>query len=232
MDGSDLAGFARLLADDTRATFCLALLDGRSWTAGELARHAGVTPPTATEHLHRLIDGGLLTERRQGRHRYVALAGPHVARLLEDLSAHLAPTRSPTRTLRAATVNEALARGRTCYDHLAGRLGVAVTDAMCGTGLLDADAGFALTGAGRRWFTDDLRVPASALSTTRPLARECVDWTERRPHLAGTAGALVCSTLMANAWLVRVGSGRAVRVTPAGATALHALLSIDPVRLT
>src|SRR3954462_11240495 len=88
---SGLAALAGLLADETRAAFCLALLDGRAWTAGELARHAGVAPSTATEPLHRLINGGFLVEDRQGRHRYVRLAGPSVAALVEDLSSHLAP---------------------------------------------------------------------------------------------------------------------------------------------
>src|SRR6266508_3730069 len=127
---AQLAGFAGLLADDTRAAFCLALLDGRAWTAGELARHASVARSTATEHLNRLIAGGLLTEERQGRHRYVRLAGPEVATLIEDLSAFLTPAPTPPRTLRAASASAAMARARTCYDHFAGRLGVALTDAM------------------------------------------------------------------------------------------------------
>src|SRR6185437_2433932 len=141
------AELAGLLADETRATFCLALLDGRAWTAGELARHARVAPSTATEHLHRLIKGGFLVEDRQGRHRYVRLAGPSVAALVEDLSSHLTPD-PPARTLRAATVASAMARARTCYDHFAGRLGVAIADAMTGAGLLDQDSGIALTAGG------------------------------------------------------------------------------------
>src|SRR4051794_10303955 len=116
---SDLAALAALLADQTRAAMCLALLDGRAWTAGELAAQAGVARSTATEHLHRLVEGGLLVEQRQGRHRYVRLADPSVAHLLEDLGARLEPRPAPVRGLRAATTNAALRRGRTCYDHLA-----------------------------------------------------------------------------------------------------------------
>jgi len=153
---SDLASLAALLADHTRAAICLALLDGRAWTAGELAAHAGVAPSTATEHLHRLIDGGLLVECRQGRHRYVQLAGPSVAHLIEDLSARTEPRPDPARGLRAVTASAALRRGRTCYDHLAGRLGVAVTDAMTGVGLLDQIGGFAVTTTGLAWLTDTL----------------------------------------------------------------------------
>jgi DNA-binding transcriptional ArsR family regulator len=230
--GSTLARLARLLADDTRATFCLALLGGRAWTASELARYAGVAPSTATEHLNRLIDGGLLVEARQGRHRYVQLASPDVAQLLEDLTSHLDPPARPGRSLRGATVSAALARGRTCYDHLAGRLGVAITDAMTRAGLLQQRTGFALTEDGLTWLTGVLNVTEADLrDSRRPLARACLDWTERRPHLAGVAGAHVCRHLMAERWVARIGSGRAVRVTPAGEAALSDLLGIDPAAI-
>ena len=125
-----LAALAALLADETRATFCLALLDGRAWTASELARAAQVSRPTTTEHLNRLVEGGLLTEVRQGRHRYLKLADDRTAHLIEELTAHAPATLGPPRTLSQSSANRALARGRTCYDHLAGRLGVAVTHAV------------------------------------------------------------------------------------------------------
>ena len=224
---SELAALAALLADETRAAMCLALLDGRAWTAGELAAHTGVAPSTATGHLHRLVEGGLLAEHRQGRHRYVRLADPSVAALLEDLSGRLEPRPAPVRGLRAATADAALRRGRTCYDHLAGRLGVAVTDAMTARGLLDQSGGFALTAAGRRWLTGPLGVdPEGLRDGRRPLARGCLDWTERRPHLAGLAGARLCETVLGNGWVTRLGSGRAVRATPAGRAALHDLLGV------
>ena len=146
-----LARLAGLLADDTRAAFCLALFDRRAWTAGELARHAGVARSTASEHLDRLVTGGLLVERRQGRHRYVELADAGVAELLEDLMGHLEPGQERPRTFRAVATADALARARTCYDHLAGRLGVAVTEAMTRKGLLDQSSGVALTAAGEAW---------------------------------------------------------------------------------
>jgi DNA-binding transcriptional ArsR family regulator len=224
---SDLASLAGLLAHETRAAMCLALLDGRAWTARELAAHANVAPSTATEHLHRLVEGGLLVERRQGRHRYVELADPSVAALLEDLSARLTPAGPAVRGLRSSTAHQALRRGRTCYDHLAGRLGIAVTDAMTAAGLLDVAGGFALTAAGRQWLTGPLGVdPAGLRAGRRPLARACLDWTERRQHLAGVAGARVCERLIGNGWVIRVGSGRAVRTTPEGRTALRDLLGI------
>lgn len=229
VDPADLAGLARLLADDTRAVFCLALLDGRAWTAGELARHAGVAPSTTSTHLDRLIAGGLLVEHRQGRHRYVRLAGAHVAQALEDFTAPLASTYSPPPSLRAATVTAALARGRTCYDHLAGRLGVEITDAMTRAGLLTQRTGFAVTEAGLDWLADTVGFDPGALGRSRrPLARACLDWTERRPHLAGVAGAHIRQHLLDQRWIARIGSSRAVRVTPAGAEALRRLLGIAP----
>ncbi|QRX92775.1 MULTISPECIES: ArsR/SmtB family transcription factor [Streptomyces] len=224
----ELSRLAALLADRTRAAFCLALLDGRAWTAGELAAYARVAPSTASEHLSRLIDGGLLVERRQGRHRYVQLAGPRVAELLESVTAHLDPPATAPRGLRAATASAALARGRTCYDHLAGRLGVALTDAMAVRGLLDQDGGFALTDTGREWFEGALGIPSDALRAgRRPQARGCLDWTERRQHLAGTAGARLCERLLERRWIRRIGTGRAVRLTPEGTTALRELLGLD-----
>jgi hypothetical protein len=186
-----------------------------------------VAPSTATEHLHRLIEGGLLVEHRQGRHRYVRLADASVAQLLEDLASRTGQPAVP-RGLRAVTANSALRRGRTCYDHLAGRLGVAVTDAMTGAGLLDQTGGFALTTAGRVWLTDTLGLSAEDLRPgKRPLARGCLDWTERRQHLAGLAGAKLCERFFGNGWVARIGSGRAVRLTPNGKAALRDLLGLS-----
>jgi DNA-binding transcriptional ArsR family regulator len=223
----DLAAFAALLADETRAGFALALLDGRAWTAGELARHGGVAPSTASEHLGKLVAGGLLSEERQGRHRYVRLADDRVAHLVEELAAHASPGPPPApRSLRESNVAGALARGRTCYDHLAGRLGITITRAMTARGLLTQDAGFALTDRGARWFAD-LGIDLTAKGR-RPLVRGCLDWTERRPHLAGVVGARLCGHALDAGWCVRIGSDRAVKVTDDGERALHTLLGIEP----
>ncbi|MGW3944158.1 ArsR/SmtB family transcription factor [Streptomyces phaeochromogenes] len=229
-EAAGLAALASLVADETRAGFLLALLDGRAWTAGELARHAGVAASTASEHLGKLVAGGLLAEERQGRHRYVRLADSRVAQLVEDLAAQVAPTAAVRpRTLREAGAGSAMARGRTCYDHLAGRLGIAVTDALTGLGLLRQDTGFALTDEGVRWF-DGLGVPL-VRTGRRPLARACLDWTERRPHLAGVAGAALCRHALDTGWCVRIGSERAVKVTAEGERALSELLGIQPETL-
>ncbi|MFF4834299.1 ArsR/SmtB family transcription factor [Streptomyces sp. NPDC001315] len=250
-----LARLAALIADETRAACLLALLDGRAWTAGELARHAGVAASTLSEHLGRLVAGGLLAEERQGRHRYVRLADARVAQLVEDLAAQVAPegTRRP-RNLRESSAGSAMARGRTCYDHLAGRLGIALTDALTTRGLLrttserdsgqvrgvglptpagaprrrareENDTGFVLTDAGVRWF-DSAGIGLDPRGR-RPLARACLDWTERRPHLAGVAGAALCRHALDTGWCVRIGSERAVKVTAAGELALSELLGIE-----
>ncbi|GHA60839.1 transcriptional regulator [Streptomyces tauricus] len=221
-----LAALASLAADETRAGFLLALLDGRAWTAGELARHAGVAASTASEHLGKLVAGGLLAEERQGRHRYVRLADARVAQLVEDLAAQVSPTAAARpRTLREAGAGSAMARGRTCYDHLAGRLGIAVTDALTGLGLLRQDTGFALTDEGVNWF-EGVGIPL-VRTGQRPLARACLDWTERRPHLAGIAGAALCQHALNANWCTRIGSERAVKVTEKGEQALSQLLGIQ-----
>lgn len=228
--GADLASVARLIGDETRAVFCLALLDGRAWTATELARLAGVAPSTATEHLNALVAGNLLAEQRQGRHRYVRLADQQVAQLVEDLAA-LAPDRvARPRSLSAANRGRALAHARTCYDHLAGVVGVAIADAMTERGLLDWAHGLRLTGAGESWLAEfGIEVPAG---TRRPAVRPCLDWTERRPHLAGAVGAAICRHAFDSGWITRVGATRAVTVTDLGRDALRSELGLPARVLT
>ncbi|MFF9576703.1 ArsR/SmtB family transcription factor [Streptomyces rubiginosohelvolus] len=225
LEGPDLAAPAGLLADGTRASFCLALLDGRAWTATELARHAGVAASTATEHLDLLVGGGLLAQERQGRHRYVRLADPETAQLIETL-AFRAPRRGdPPRSLPAVNRSRALARARTCYDHLAGALGVAITEAMTDRGLLDREQGLTLTGNGTDWLAE-LGIVLSA-ATRRPPVRSCLDWTERRPHLAGAVGASLCRHAFDSGWITRIGTSRAVALTETGRRALRVHLGLS-----
>ena len=223
-----LAAWAALLADRTRAAFCLALMDGRAWTVGELARHAGVAVSTASEHADRLVAGGLLTQHRQGRHRYLRIAGPDVAALIEAVAAAGAPRPPEVRTMSAAHRLRSLAFARTCYDHLAGTVGVAVADAMTGQGLLDRAHGLALTERGTARLRDiGVHVEPGG---KRPALRECVDWTERRIHLAGSVGAAICRHAFDHGWIRRVGTGRAVKVTDEGADAFgrHLGVLIEP----
>jgi len=212
-EGEELAGWARMLADGTRATVCLALLDGRAWTASELAKVAKVSRPTISEHLNLLVGGGLLTEVRQGRHRYVKLAGPDTAELLEGLAA-LAPRRAEVvNSLAAVSKRDAFARARTCYDHLAGKLGVALADAMTERGLVDWSEGISLTPKGQAWL-DDLGIELST-RRGRPAVRSCLDVTERRPHLAGAVGAALCEHALRHGWVTHIPGGRALKVNGA-----------------
>lgn len=211
-EGRDLAAWARMLADPTRATVCLAVLDGRAWTATELARLANVSRPTMTEHLNLLVAGGLLTEVRRGRSRYLEVAGPEIAEILEAMTGLAPPSRSePVVGLTAVTKREAFRRARTCYDHFAGRLGVAVTDAMTARGLLDWTNGIALTPAGSRWLDEH----GIEVATRRGRAhiRFCIDVTERRPHVAGAVGAALCHHSLSRGWVHRIPGTRAIRPT-------------------
>jgi DNA-binding transcriptional ArsR family regulator len=221
-----VARYAAMLADRSRAAMCLALMDGRAWTAGELARQAGIAAPTASEHLTQLVGAGLLAEERQGRHRYLRLAGPEVARLIEDLAV-AAGRPAPTRSLRAVRAAEDLAAARTCYDHLAGALGVWLFDAMVAGGLLSTADGLALTAAGRSWFIDLAGPDVLRPRRSRPLVRSCLDWTERRPHLAGALGAVLYQQLVGRSWVRSCRDSRAVRVTPEGELAIGELLGAE-----
>jgi DNA-binding transcriptional ArsR family regulator len=220
-----IASFAGLLADRSRATMCLALLDGRAWTATELARNAGIGRPTATEHLNALVDAGLLTEERQGRHRYVRIAGPEVAQLVEELAAFAGQPERPT-SLRTVRAGHHLAAARTCYDHLAGTLGVTVYDALVAGGLIAVKDGLVLTPGGREWFVALAGEPALHPRGTRPLLRTCLDWTERRSHLGGTLGAVLCQQFLDRDWITRTRDHRAIAVTAEGAEALTDLLGV------
>ena len=210
-EGQQLAAWAKMLADSTRATVCLALLDERAWTATELAKLAGVSRPTISEHLNLLVDGGLLSEVRQGRHRYVKLAGPETAELLEGLAALAPRPVEQTNSLAGASKRDAFARARTCYDHFAGKLGVALTDAMTERGLIDWSQGVVLTPEGAAWL-DELGIVVE-LRRRRPSVRSCLDVTERRPHLAGAVGAALCAHALRQGWVTRITGGRALKVT-------------------
>jgi DNA-binding transcriptional ArsR family regulator len=220
-----VAGYAAMLADRSRAAICVALLDGRAWTAAELASQAGITRPTATGHLNQLVRAGILTEERQGRHRYLRLASPQVAQLIEDVAV-LAGQPAPARSLRTVRATAELTDARTCYDHLAGRLGVTIFDAMVGGGLLCADGGVTVTAAGRSWFCALAGPEVLRPATSRPLVRSCLDWTERRPHLGGALGAALYRQLADRTWVSPCRGSRAVRVTDEGQRALSGLLGI------
>jgi len=244
---ADLAAAAALIAEPARGRILAALLDGRSLPASGLAAEAGVSAPATTAHLNKLRAGGLIEVEPSGRHRYYRLAGQHVAVALEAL-ATIAPVAS-VRSLRQGTHAAALRAARSCYDHLAGRLGVAVSAA-----LLEHEAIVATDG-----IDDTVRRPGEQLSATlpahpyrlgpaaqdvfaglgveladllqtrssRPLMRFCVDWTEQRHHLAGRLGATLLVALCENGDLTRNPGRRTIHVTDRGVRTLHRRLGID-----
>ena len=224
MEGdADIASVAALIGDPGRARVLRALGDGRALAATVLAYEAGVAASTASEHLTRLVDGGLLRVEARGRHRYYRLAGPQVGAALEALSQVARP--EPVRSLRAGSRAAALRYARSCYDHLAGRLGVALMDALLRDGALTGDEdGYELSERGRRLVVD-LGVPLPA--GRRRLVRHCVDWSEQRPHLAGALGAAVLARLLELGWVERAPRGRALLVTERGARELAGRLGVD-----
>jgi DNA-binding transcriptional ArsR family regulator len=221
-DTNDIAALGRLLAAPARASMVDALFDGRPWSVGELARAAGISPSTATEHLQALAAGGLVTGARDGRHRRYMLASAQIAAALESLST-LAPLR-PARGLREITRSDAMRAGRTCYDHLAGRLGVAIADGLVQTDvLLPAEQGFAPTAHGGRALAAAGIDVAELARARRPLTLACLDWSEHVPHLGGGLGAALLRRLEALGGLERLTPGRAVRMLPAGSELLASL---------
>jgi DNA-binding transcriptional ArsR family regulator len=193
-----LAEVAAVLADNSRATMCLALIDGRAWTVTELAKAARIATSTASEHVRTLTDAGFVRSLKQGRHRYIRLAGPQVAELIERLANHTSPEQP--KSLRASVRARRLADARTCYDHLAGRMGVALREGMLTEGLLDNHNGLAVTQYGRTVLTE---LGVDLAPTRRPLLRDCLDWTERRDHLAGALPAAILSRALTAGWLAR-----------------------------
>lgn len=219
----DLAVVAAAIGEPSRAAMLEALMGGRALTAGELGRAAGVGRSAASEHLSRLVAAGLVEVAAQGRHRYHRLAGPEVAHALEAL-AHIAPAKR-VGSLRDASRARSLWLARTCYDHLAGACGVALHDLLLSSGaLVGAPGGYDVTPAGRAWF-DDLGVDVDAArARRRGFARPCLDWTERRPHLAGSLAAATTDRLLDLGWFVRRASdSRALRLTDDGAAAFGGL---------
>jgi len=227
--GSDMAiaSVASLIADPTRSAMLAGLLDGRALPAGELAYAAGVTAQTASAHLAKMLAGGLLVVESEGRHRYYRLAGSHVAEALERLAviSPMEPTRQKPLSPRAKELQLA----RCCYNHLAGRLGVAVAQSLQSNEFLVPvpDKLFELTPEGVKWFAK-IGVDIHKIKPTRRgLARQCLDWTERTHHLAGPLGVELLNVFCLRGWLRRSKDSRVLRVTPSGHAALKRYLGIN-----
>lgn len=220
-DGPDIARIAALIGDPARANMLTALMSGKALTATELSQEAGVTVQTASSHLAKLGEGGLLMQRKQGRHKYFSLANDEVAHVLEALmglaagSGHLRTQTGPR--------DEHLRKARVCYNHLAGDMGIQIYNSLTHRGFLCIGAdGLALTKTGAR-FVCDFGIDLDALRAKRaPLCRECLDWSERRSHLAGSLGRALFTQMEALGWAKRLPESRVVRFTGAGEAAFYA----------
>jgi DNA-binding transcriptional ArsR family regulator len=231
MNTNQVARIAALLGEPARTGMLLALMDGRALTAHELAAAGGITPATASRHLALLVEADLLRQDRQGRHRYHRLASPEVARLLESVM-QLAAQSAPDRPRVATGPRDATMRlARTCYDHLAGRIAVAIAQRLVDeravlveddTAVVTERAGPVLEGLGLRSEVVHARGPGQ-----RPACRPCLDWGERRMHLAGRLGALLCSHTLQMGWLLQAPGTRALQLTPRGAVALRDWLGVE-----
>ncbi len=229
-----LASVAALIGDPARAAMLQSMMDGRALTATELARAAGITPQTASSHLARLTTAGLLSMEKQGRHRYHRLATPAMARLLESLMHVASEAESPRRAVVTGPRDAALRAARTCYDHLAGHLGVAIADAFVEAGHIEFDSDAGIVTPSGLVLLDRIGVDIADLGAIgreerrRVLCRPCLDWSERRPHIAGRLGTALCRLSFEKGWVRRIEGSRAVTVTPKGQRAFREVLGVRP----
>jgi DNA-binding transcriptional ArsR family regulator len=223
---ADVSASAALLAEPARAALVVALTEQEALPASALAAHAGIAPSTASEHLRRLVEGGFIVARKNGRHRYFSLADPAVADAIEAL-AIVAP-QPPVRSLREAMKSELIREARTCYDHLAGRLGVALAAALEEQEVVVRRNGDYELGPGAAGHCDALQIDLAELHTQRrPVVRGCLDWSERELHVAGGLGAALATRFFERGWIRRREGNRSVEVLDA-----NAVLCSTPCRTT
>ncbi len=233
MNINAVARIASMVGEPARTAMLIQLMDGRALTANELARAAHISPQTGSRHLAQLVDAGLLDVTKAGRHRYHRLASPEVARMLEDIMQVAAKGIDAEHPRVVVGPRDAALRtARTCYDHLAGRLGVAIADRLLDEGSLsfEGEAGY-LTDRGVDRLSA-LGIPAGATTRVQGIAsrthcRPCLDWSERRFHVAGKLGALICAHCLDRRWVVRRKDSRALEITVEGRRALHAWLGAE-----
>jgi DNA-binding transcriptional ArsR family regulator len=227
-DGPNIARIAALIGDHARAEMLTALLADRALTATELAGIAGVTKQTASAHLSKLLDAGLIGVEHQGRHRYHRLADRDVAQLLESLMG--VAFRTGAVRLRSSPREPALRKARICYDHLAGELGVLAYEVLLDRQAFKAkDGELELTDAGERWFVSFGIDVTAAVSRRRAACRPCLDWGERRHHLAGALGTALLERIYALGWARRAGESRVIAFTPPGERAFRTLFEAPRV---
>lgn len=224
--GSDISQLASALADPTRARVCVALMDGRAWTAGELSQQTEISPQAMTSCLTKLHTAHIITRIRQGRHSYVALANERVAALIELLGTFAKPEDTTVIGYRQVRADEHLRYARTCYNHIAGHLGILIATAMNAHELIDIeDDSMRLTELGMQWFARN-GIELHPHGRT-PRIKACLDWTERRFHVAGIAGSALCTHLLKLNLIQRSTPKRALRVTAAGIRWFNSQLGLE-----
>ncbi|WP_458125736.1 ArsR/SmtB family transcription factor [Paenibacillus sp. Z3-2] len=221
---------ASLIADPSRSIFLSSLLDGRALPAGELAHIAGVTPQTASSHLAKLVEGGLLEVEQQGRHRYYRLASKEIANLIETMASIAPPVQ--VRSLKQSDQLQQLSYARTCYGHLAGKLGISLCEALLEKGYLTEpeeahSKDYHVTEEGTQWFTTFGIKLQMKPGSRRAIARKCLDWSERRHHLSGMLGEQLKQRLSELEWTRQKKGSRSVEVTEAGKKGLYEVLGIS-----
>ncbi len=233
---NQIAEIGMLVGEPARAAILGALMDGRALTATELSRIAGVTPQTASSHLARLTSANLVEVQKQGRHRYHRLARPEVARMLEGIM-QIASTGdgTPRRKLVTGPRDVAMQQARTCYDHFAGRLGVAIADKLVEEGVVELDSESGLLTADGASFLEQRGIElfdnaSGKRKSSRPVCRPCLDWSERRPHIAGKLGAAICTHYFEKGYVRRRNGTRALEITPPGTRALRVMFGVSGIQ--
>ena len=232
MNINSVARIASLIGEPARTAMLLQLMDGRAMTAKELVRAAGISPATGSRHLALMVEAELLQVTAMGRHRYHRIASPQVARLLESIMQVVGAAAQTRTSGRTGPKDESLRQARTCYDHVAGRLGVAIANKLADDRavVMESESGWVTERAadtlGKLGVTvPELRYPSG--KTRRVLCRPCMDWSERRIHLAGRLGAAICDQCMGHGWLRRKPNSRALEITPQGQIALRNWMGLD-----
>lgn len=230
MNINDVANIGRLIGEPARTNMLLTLMHGQALTSKELARCANVTPQTASGHLAKLVEAGLLSVQKQGRHRYHKIASPEIAKLIETVCGIASAQSLESPRVVTGPRDPAMRMARTCYDHFAGRLGVAITDSLIEKRylLFNEEAGV-ISKKGILHLAScgiDVSAANQKPGSKRPVCRPCLDWSERRPHVAGIVGAAICSYFFKHKLIKRIDESRALKLTRKGELALSEMFGI------
>lgn len=228
MNTNDVAIIGRLIGEPARTNMLLALMHGQALTATELARCANITPQTASAHLLKLNDARLITAQKQGRHRYHKIASPEIAKMIEAICGVASAQAASAKRIVTGPRDPALRKARTCYDHFAGRLGVAITDSLIKKQYLvfNEEAGEISKKGVKHLASCGIDISNNKPRSKRPICRPCLDWSERRPHVAGIVGAAICKHFIAQKLVTQAKDSRALIITRRGETALSDIFGL------